>query len=254
MPFQLLPPGVATDPPSTAAHDSTAIFIDLLRVLAAFIVFLGHLTWTKFSDLPWITGHGAVMIFFVISGYVIALTTDIKDATLRQYAVARLARLYSVVLPALLLTYVADSIGMRFNAALYDGEPHDHALFRLLSAATYTCQLWFLNINPLSNMPYWSLPYEFIFYVMWGVYFYLRGKTRVLLLAGVALIAGPKILMYLPIWLIGVAAYRLRRISLNRQDAGFGLLAGFVFLPVLYIVGRHTRYDIAFVNGVAGFR
>jgi peptidoglycan/LPS O-acetylase OafA/YrhL len=51
-------------------------------------------------DFP---GHHAVIVFFVLSGFVISYTTDRKDRTFGVYVINRLTRLWSVVIPALLL-------------------------------------------------------------------------------------------------------------------------------------------------------
>jgi len=175
-----------------------------LRFSAAFYLLLAHASRTDFSTLPALIGHEAVIVFFVLSGYVIALTTERKDKTLRQYTIARLSRLYSVVIPSLVLTYTADCIGVAFNPHVYAGVPEDQIATRLLAAITYTSQIWFLDISIFSNTPYWSLPYEFWFYVLWGLYFYLDHVIRNILLSVVVLLIGPKILLYLPIWLLGV--------------------------------------------------
>jgi peptidoglycan/LPS O-acetylase OafA/YrhL len=46
-------------------------------------------------------GLPAVIVFFVLSGFVIAFVTDGRDRTLAGYALNRLSRLWSVALPAL---------------------------------------------------------------------------------------------------------------------------------------------------------
>jgi peptidoglycan/LPS O-acetylase OafA/YrhL len=51
-------------------------------------------------------GSEAVMAFFVLSGFVIAYVADQRETTLQAFAAARLARLYSVIIPAMLLTRV----------------------------------------------------------------------------------------------------------------------------------------------------
>jgi peptidoglycan/LPS O-acetylase OafA/YrhL len=63
---------------------------------------------------------------------------------------------------------------------------------------------------PGFNVPYWSLNYEAWYYALFGIAVFLRGRARAASLAAVALIAGPKILLLLPVWLMGVAAWRWR--------------------------------------------
>lgn len=77
--------------------------LDLLRFASAFVVFLYHF---KFQ-LP---GYQAVMVFFVLSGYFISSSVlhSLENGTWswREYLTKRLLRLWIVLIPALLLTYV----------------------------------------------------------------------------------------------------------------------------------------------------
>jgi peptidoglycan/LPS O-acetylase OafA/YrhL len=54
----------------------------------------GGLFW-QFADY----GRTAVLVFFVLSGFVIAWVTDTREHTLVEYGLSRVARLYSVVIP-----------------------------------------------------------------------------------------------------------------------------------------------------------
>jgi hypothetical protein len=47
-----------------------------------------------------------VVIFFVLSGYVVAFVADTRERTWRAFWVSRFARVYSVALPAPLLTHL----------------------------------------------------------------------------------------------------------------------------------------------------
>ena len=51
------------------------------------------------------------MVFFVLSGFVIAYVSEQKEHTLREYSISRLARLWSVAVPALILTIALDQLG-----------------------------------------------------------------------------------------------------------------------------------------------
>ena len=80
-----------------------SLYLDLLRFLAALVVLLQHLSWAHFSGgLLWQIGpYGAqaVIVFFVLSGYVIGYVTDRADNTPRRYAVDRAAPLSGWDLP-----------------------------------------------------------------------------------------------------------------------------------------------------------
>src|SRR5450432_3847495 len=89
-------------------------YLDLIRFGAAVAVFLRHIRSDIFG--PWLWqmrgyGHTAVIAFFVLSGFVIAYTCGSgKHSDLRDFAVSRLARLYSVIVPAILLTIAIDVV------------------------------------------------------------------------------------------------------------------------------------------------
>jgi peptidoglycan/LPS O-acetylase OafA/YrhL len=196
-----------------------SLFLDIMRFAAAFVVFLHHLTSRPLNSVfPWVPwGHEAVLLFFVMSGFVIAFVIDTKERDVRHYSVARLGRLYSVVLPALLLTVVADYFGRAAAPDLYASAPYDHAFLRVLVNLVFLQQSWNLTVIPLSNGPFWSLAYEFWYYVIFGASMLLTGNRRVAVVGLACLLAGPRILALFPVWLTGVVAYRLSRSWLPSQ-------------------------------------
>ena len=70
-------------------------------------------------------GHQAVLVFFVLSGYFVG--GSVVDGFQRRrfswtgYGIARLSRLWTVLLPALLLTLVLDTLGTQFSPTAYQG-------------------------------------------------------------------------------------------------------------------------------------
>lgn len=198
-------------------------YLDLLRFGAAIVVFVGHLSWRAISGgflwrLPHY-GHSAVIVFFVLSGFVIQYAADTKERTLLDYSAARLARLYSVVLPALLLTAICDAIGTAHNPNVYFMDREDSRVWRLVTAATFLSQSWG-HIDTLSNDAYWSLPYEFWYYVLFAAITFLKGPQRIAATLLGAMIAGPGILILAPLWAAGVITYRLmKRITIGKTMA-----------------------------------
>ncbi len=219
-------------PDASALGRSLSTYLDALRFTAALAVFTSHVA------LPRLTGNllptgplieladSAVIAFFVLSGFVISFAAQTRDETLGDYTRSRLARLYSVAVPALLLTVVVDAIGRHLDPALYTGwwSLGAHPLLRIAACLTFTNELWFESIRPFSNGPYWSLSYEFWYYAIFAVGFYLRGRERWVLLALGCLIVGPKILVLFPIWLMGVAIHRVH----VSEAAGWALFIGSV--------------------------
>jgi peptidoglycan/LPS O-acetylase OafA/YrhL len=195
-------------------NKTLSTYLDLLRIGAAATVFLGHLSWMAISGgFLWqiqTYGHSAVIVFFVLSGFVIQYAADVKERTLYDFSVARLARLYSVVAPAILLTLVCDTIGIRHNPAVYDLERETYVVWRMLAGLLFLTQSW-SHTSLLSNEPFWSLPYEFWYYVIFAALTFLRGRQRIAALIASCAIAGPAILLMGPIWAAGALAYRLAK-------------------------------------------
>lgn len=157
---------------------------------------LGHLRGFFFVDFPNLThpsigircfyfvsglGHQGVVIFFVLSGCLVG--GSVVQAwqkgcfTWVNYTVTRLSRLWTVLIPALLWTYLLDNWGRLKNPAAYLGalreyyhsgpsplKPTSHGFETLLS------NLFFLQgiTAPTfgTNGPLWSLTNEFWYYVL----------------------------------------------------------------------------------------
>ena len=148
-----------------------SLALDGVRFLAALFVLFDHLSSAPFTQnvIPARLGaYGdiAVTVFFVLSGYVIAHVVATREQNAADYAMARLSRLYSVVLPALLLTCAADALGAWLDPAFY---AEQKVLWQPVSAAGYVSSALFVNefqifgfggIAPGSNAPFWSLSFE----------------------------------------------------------------------------------------------
>ena len=224
----------------------TSGFLDMLRILAAAIVFASHCAqywnprlWAELEPL----GHAAVVVFFVLSGYVVTYSTMSRpQRDPRVYIVARLSRLYSVVAPALLLTATLAFAGAAINPVLYAGLSRGFDGVRYALSALFLQNVWWLSASPPSNGPLWSLSYEFWYYVLFGCAVFVRPRSlRLASLAIVAAIAGPNILLLMPCWVIGalicLGRQRLaRRIAFPRATfiaGGLLLVASIVAMPAL---------------------
>ena len=217
-----------------------SLYLDALRLFAAVEVVLFHLN--SFALLgggrAWWNayGHEAVVIFFVLSGFVIRHAAEHRDGTLRAFTISRVTRVYSVAIPCLLLTWLFDQIGMRVAPAIYDGlVTHGPDSVRLLLAGTMLNESALASVQVFSNTPYWSIAYEFWYYFLFGAVFFLSGWRRIALLLLVALIAGPRVLMLFPIWAFGWAAY----VAVTRRSAPSRLLSWLLFilpLPTLLLI------------------
>ena len=85
-----------------------SLYLDVIRLGAATLVFLSHVGLQAVSGgfLWQLHAYGtvAVVIFFVLSGYVVASASDRPGVTGQDYFVTRLSRMYSVALPAIVLS------------------------------------------------------------------------------------------------------------------------------------------------------
>jgi peptidoglycan/LPS O-acetylase OafA/YrhL len=223
-----------------------SLYLDLLRVMAALQVVLFHIGKVDAAGLGLtpltLWGHEAVIIFFVLSGFVVSHAAATNDTTFQRYAASRFSRLYSVIIPCLFLTVVCDSIGMRLLPEIYDtaGFSHngDAPFARLLLTLLMLNESWG-SIRFFSNVPFWSLCYEFWYYVIFGIYFYFTGVKRALLLVAAALVASPRVLMLLPIWWLGVCAYAVPvPVSWRRAVLWTGLL------QPLVVGGVYAMFDL----------
>jgi peptidoglycan/LPS O-acetylase OafA/YrhL len=206
---------------------STSVFLDILRVLAALFVFASHIVLILYGGAVWMPGHAMVIVFFVLSGYVIAFSTlNKKGLTAKKYVIARLSRLYSVVIPALLLTALLLFAGRMINPSFYKNIAQDFEGLRFLATGTYFQSVWWRNLVPPENGPFWSLGYEFWYYVIFGVCIFARNwywKIGLTLLC--FLIVGANVLLLFPIWLLGVALYLYAdAVSIPKSIAAVGLV------------------------------
>lgn len=189
-------------------------YLDLVRFFAAVTVFLGHLEPGIFAGGPfWHIGvylRTSVIIFFVLSGYVIAFVTDTKEKTFVDYMSCRVSRLGSIVIPALLLTAICDCIGSKVDKAFYIHGPmplSGHQIVNYLLSFGLLQNVWNLNLNPGTNSPFWSLSYEWMYYLICGVALFYRKNKRIVYIIMLVVMAGPAITLLMPIWLLGYAAY-----------------------------------------------
>jgi peptidoglycan/LPS O-acetylase OafA/YrhL len=193
-------------------NKSTSLYLDFCRFAAALAVFLHHFFDRPFydGDIRVFFGRQAVVVFFVISGFVIAYVTDQKEPDAANYCANRASRLYSVVVPALLLTLVFDGAVKFIAPPLYDATVHTAPVLRFIGSLMFLNQSWNLTMAAFSNGPFWSLCYEFWYYVIFGLVTFGPRRARIPLAVMAALVAGPRIILLLPVWILGVAAYHLQ--------------------------------------------
>lgn len=211
-----------------------SILISVLRGLAAFIVATAHLRAAMypalrdvadpplwFQGLAFISGfaHQAVLVFFVISGWLVGgslLNRLGEPHAIANYAIDRLTRLWTVLIPTFALTLLfAAGIGAT-SAGQIDVSPANP-----YSAASFAGNLVGLQgiVVPVfgANFPLWSLANETWYYLLFpllAVAGTTSSKTTRLACAAALLLIGAilplAIVAYFLVWLLGVACSRLR--------------------------------------------
>ena len=84
------------------------------------------------------------------------------------------------------------------------------------------------------------MSYEFWYYAIYATCFYFVGWRKVLAATAALLIAGPKIILLLPVWMLGVIVYHLSRKLVLGRSLSFCL----VVLPILaycFYRGMHVH-------------
>ncbi len=214
-----------------------------------------HFTFPQFiAGLKYQGGLGdlAVAVFFVLSGYVIAYVADKKEHTLREFAVSRLARIYSVAIPALILTVCVDlflihhGAAVRFHIPAYEYNKFWKYLALFLA---FGSEWTGLHIPVFGDGVFWSLAYEVWYYAAFAAFFYLRGVPRVVVCTFILAIMGLPALLYFPLWLLGGYVYRLhKRIDVPKSLATFGVILSAIALVNLLVTDAYSSANAA-VNG-----
>jgi peptidoglycan/LPS O-acetylase OafA/YrhL len=225
-------------------NKSFSAYLDLARIVAALMVvvdhFVGHhLIAAHAAAFVPALGREAVIIFFVLSGLVIAYVTDQKKQDLKHYAVARAARIYSVALPLLLASFLAVyAVETISGHAVESDYELSKAYFYIPFHSLFLGESWTISEAPLWLESYWSLNYEVWYYIFFGAVFFLRGRLRLVLGAVVFLLMGYKLWLLFPIWLSGVWLWHARaRYRFGKRRARLGwLLSVVLFCAYEYCV------------------
>jgi len=234
-----------------------SLYLELFRILAALYVFLFHIGSSTIGDKNYFAtadfnakygmsnhgAHGFVIVFFVLSGFLITMSVNKPGATLSGFFIARLGRLYSVLIPALIFTYLVSYIVVftgSIPAELISN--NDHLIVRFFLNLAFLSQTWTLCSTPPLNGPFWSVAYEFIYYVAIAIFTLIKNSSlKWLLLAVLALIAFPKVLILFPAWFAGSVLYFVsKKLKMNKWLA----LALFV-VSLTYIIVVNIRPELA---------
>ena len=136
-------------------------------------LYVGYLPFGNFK-------HDAVIIFFVLSGLVICATSTRPSETWITYLTARASRIYSVAIPAIVLSFGLKGIAAFLEPGYLQPDPttdvvlsNDLHISTAVSALLFLLQSWHSQALPW-NGPYWSLCYEVWYYVIFGILLFVR--------------------------------------------------------------------------------
>lgn len=178
---------------SYSLNKTQSLLIDLIRMLSAQGVLIGHLLfWDGFlskDSFPYIFGLASycVIIFFVLSGFLICLSAiNKKEYTFKMFLIDRFSRIYTVYVPALFFVFLLDYCVSRvthqpFYFGLYIKELignllmlQEFPVFEFLKSATGINYFYLPYLG--SDLPLWSLSIEWWLYLFFG--WIMLNKTK----------------------------------------------------------------------------
>ncbi len=257
---EYMEPTLPAQSPPSFSDTWASVSLDLVRGLAAILVLVDH--WRNlfflnnhevrdhrlFFAVPYTltaAAHEAVVIFFVLSGFLIGGTVrraiERGEWSWKSYLTHRLVRLWIVLLPGLMLCLLLDKIGVAFAASrsLFPGDAAQND-----TAVAFVGNLFFLQgvFVPAfgSDGPLWSLANEFWYYILFplGMLAMLpstRPRTRLIgaaLFLVLCLWLRTTLLPLFPIWLLGAALVGLPRPPLGNLSRW---LAVATYVPIVFL-------------------
>ncbi|MEB4781443.1 acyltransferase [Paenibacillus jamilae] len=204
---------------------SASVYLDLIRGISAIFVMLYHTGYVLFPDLSQVEnpnlffsilfslynrGYSFVMVFFVLSGFLVTSSTlkriQNNTFTLKMFFVERLTRLWVVLLPSLILTYIWAQFQINISPSK---EIEEKLNFQTLMGNIFFLQG--VTVKAFgANTPMWSLAYEFFYYIIFAVIvFIIKTNNKfykiisMALIIALALFVGERMMMYFLIWALG---------------------------------------------------
>ena len=229
--------------------------LNLVRGFAALLVTISHLRGGSFESFNLLEissqnsinfvlffftrlGHEAVIIFFVLSGYLVggAILSEWAKGNpdWTKYLVNRITRMWTVLLPALVIGALFDFITLSLNPAT-PGATN-------FSFASFIGNVFFLQTITVptfgTNGPLWSLANEFWYYLLWPVMLLLLGLTyrpvfkwmAVVLFLAICYLISPGILKLFPLWIGGALIRMIKEHKLWRSP-------WYIVFSYLFILG-----------------
>lgn len=243
--------------------------LNFLRWFAAFLVVIEHLRslifidyinlvdktlFNKFFYLITGFGHQAVIVFFVLSGFLVGgefIRYEKNIINLKKYLIKRFSRIYIVFFPALVIGIILDYIGFKYfnNSLLYSNEfklaAMNYNVSERLDLATFFGNIFMFQTSIVetlgSNGALWSLSNEWWYYmllpliylILFNINIELKIISSVILILLVSYLNN-SIFYYFFIWLMGMFIYKY---PFNMRLKG-GTLLSSIFVIVAFLISR----------------
>lgn len=209
--------------------------LDLLKLLAAACVVLGHFSFDEFTDTPFLAFDGAaprftIPLFFCISGYLAAYSLHRSRLGAAPEFFKRWWATMPVVIPMLVLVPIFDLVGFAADAKIYTmadeymvgghlglsgfgyfGSTVALALTFMLESVWLTVLIedWPLGgVGAFNNAPFWFLCYLIPYQILMVAWARLHGASRWIAVAAIAIVTGPPIWLLAPMFFGGAVVYK----------------------------------------------
>jgi peptidoglycan/LPS O-acetylase OafA/YrhL len=226
-----------------------SLYLDCWRILAAALVFVDHACSHAMSGgLLWqLAGYGqdGVLLFFVLSGFIIGYVVDTREGEWRSYASARGGRIYSVLIPAICLTVLLIYVGAAIRpvpAHPLPGYISGVDAATILRSLTLTNEVWQTTTPDGFVHPIWSLGFEVPYYLMFGLAVFARGAWKIILPLAALAVFGPRVALMFPAWLLGLVCWKLsyRWQTATGHSTRRLAVATLLLTPLLYAAVTNT--------------
>ncbi len=239
-------------------------FLELVRSLAAIYVVFYHIhqkiNFGKAGDILFNFGQEAVMIFFVLSGFVILYSVEnkAKELTPLKYFKARFLRIYPVFIISCIIAYAC-------NCIIYNA----WVSIKITQFLSNVCMLQDfysgkpgIHVTPyMGNLPLWSLSYEWWFYMFFLVlFFYIKSNKAYIYVCIISCIGLITYLyypnqislwfMYFILWWLGAeVAKKYVNVSHNPRNLYVTFLTAVLMLIILILFAMYYKKDHALIFG-----
>lgn len=227
-------------------------FLETVRGLCASYVFATHaalavIGLSGLAAIPFRFGQEAVMIFFVMSGFVIMAATEAEKPTFQTYLKKRWLRIYPIFGLALIVTIIASG---RFD---------------LWQAAGNLLMLQDSSFKPgvivhtfEGNDPLWSLSYEWWFYILfWPAYRLIPVRRQIVIVTIIALAAWAAYntinfspLLYIAYWPMWWAGAEIGRSYIRGERFPATAITSLAVLSAAFSIPVITNFNSAIKSGV----